>query len=67
MDTHNGAATLRQKNIEFPRSRNVLGWFKKPPAREIEMDTALIALCSILLGWVFFSLVHAFDSCRIIS
>ena len=67
MDTHNGAATLRQKNIHFPRTRGVLGWLKKPLAREIEIDTALVALCSFLLGWVFFSLANAFDYCQVIS
>jgi hypothetical protein len=59
-------APFRHQHIQLPTTRDVLGWLKKPLAREIEIDAALVALCSFLLGGMFFSLVHAFNDCRVV-
>jgi hypothetical protein len=40
--------------------KDIRGWFGKPSTKEFETDVALVALCSILLGSVFFSLIRAF-------
>jgi hypothetical protein len=60
------ATTFRHQHIQLPTTGVVLDWLKKPPAREIEIDAALVALCSFLLGGMFFSLVHAFNDCRVV-
>jgi hypothetical protein len=67
MSTKENAATLKHSHIHLPTTRNVRDWLKKPLAREIEIDTALIAFCSVLLGWTFFSLVNAFQSGHVIG
>lgn len=61
-----GASELKQSHIHLPTAKDVRDWFKKPLAREIEINAALIALCSFLLGGIFFTLVHAFNDCRMV-
>ena len=66
MSNEEKAATLKHSHIHLPTTRDVCEWIKKPRAREIEIDAAIIALCSLLLGWTCFSLVHAFQSYHVI-
>jgi len=61
-----GAATLKNSNIHQPIKRDLRDWFRKPLARELEIDAVLIVLCSFLLGGLFLSLVHAFSDCQMI-
>jgi hypothetical protein len=59
-------ATQEHSHSQHPTRKNVLDWLKKPIVREIEIDAALIALCSFLLGGLFFSLADAFKDCRMV-
>ena len=62
MNTRGGAGALKHPHIHFPTRKEVRGWLQKPSTRELEIDAALVALCSILLGSVFFSLCKAFGT-----
>ena len=62
MNTKARAAALRRPHIHFPTMKDIRGWFEKPSTRELETDAALVGLCSILLGSVFFSLCKAFGT-----
>ena len=56
------AEALKHPNINFPTAKDVRGWLQKPSIKEFEMNAALVALCSILLGSIFFSLFRAFGA-----
>jgi|GEM_PF-2955314 len=56
------AAALKHPHIHFPTAKEMRGWFQKPSTKEFEINAGLVALCSILLGSVFFSLCSAFDA-----
>ena len=60
MNTKARAEALKHPHIDFPKAKDVRGWFQKPSTKELETDAALVVLCSILLGSVFFSLFRAF-------
>ena len=62
MNTKERAEALEHPHIDFPKAKDVRGWFKKPYNKELKTDAALVVLCSILLGSVFFSLVRAFGA-----
>ena len=66
MSTKEKAAAVKHSHIHLPTTRNVRDWVNKPLAREIKIDAALATLCTFLLGWTFFSLVNAFQSCHVI-
>ena len=66
MSTKDNAATAKHSHIHLPTTRNVRDWLKKPLAREIEIEAAITALCSLLLGWTFFSLIHAYHSYHVV-
>jgi len=67
MSTKEKAATLKHSHIHLPTKPNVRDWVRKPLTREIGIDTALIALCTVLLGWTFFSLANAFQGCHVVG
>jgi len=60
MNTKSRAAALKHPHIHFPTAKDVRGWLQKRSTKEFEMNAALVALCSVLLGSVFFSLCRAF-------
>ena len=62
MDTRARAEALSRPHIRFPTAKDVRGWLQKPSTKEFEIDAALVALCSILMGSVFFSLCKAFGA-----
>jgi hypothetical protein len=62
MNTKARAEALKHPHIDFPKAKDVRGWFQKPSTKELETDAALVVLCSILLGSVFFSLFRAFGA-----
>ncbi len=62
MNTKERTETLKHPHIDFPKAKDVRGWFQKPSTKELETDAVLVVLCSILLGSVFFSLVRAFGA-----
>lgn len=60
MNTQARSEALKHPNIHFPTAKDVRGWLQKPSTKELERDAALVVLCSMLLGSVFFSLFRAF-------
>ena len=62
MNTRAGAGASKETHIHFPKAKDMRGWLQKPSTKEFEMNAALVALCSILLGSVFFSLCRAFGA-----
>ena len=60
MNTKARAGALKHPHTHFPTAKDMRGWLQKPSTKEFEMNAALVALCSILLGSVFFSLCKAF-------
>ena len=62
MNTKTRAVALKHPHIHSPTMKDMRGWFLKPSTKEFETDAALVALCSILLGSVFFSLCKAFGA-----
>jgi hypothetical protein len=62
MNTGNRASALKHSHIHFPSRKQIRDWFRKPSTKELEIDAALVALCSVLLGSVFFSLWKAFGA-----
>ena len=60
MNTQARSEASKHPNIHFPKAKDVRGWFKKPYNKELKTDAALVVLCSMLLGSVFFSLFRAF-------
>ena len=62
MNTKARTAVLKHPHIHFPTMKDMRGWFGKSSTKEFETDAALVALCSILLGSVFFSLFRAFGA-----
>jgi hypothetical protein len=57
-----GASKHPHIHLHFPTAKDMRGWLQKPSTKEFEMNAALVALCSILLGSVFFSLCRAFGA-----
>ena len=62
MNTKSQGAALKHPHIHFPTAKETRGWLQKPATKEFEINAALVALCSILMGSVFFSLCRAFGA-----
>ena len=62
MNTKARAEAPTDPHIHFPTAKDMRGWHQKPSTKEFEIDAALVALCSILMGSVFFSLYRAFGA-----
>jgi hypothetical protein len=62
MNTKARAAALKHPHIHLPMAKDMRGWLQKPSTKELEIDAALVVLCSILMGSVFFSLYRAFGA-----
>lgn len=58
----NAKAARHYSHIHLPKMRDAKDWLRKPLAREIETNAALIVVCSSLIGWTLFSLMNAIQS-----
>jgi len=62
MNSKARAEALKHPHMHLPTAKDMQGWLQKPSTKEFEIDAALVVLCSLLMGSVFFSLYRAFGA-----